>query len=216
MSYYDLHVHTFFSDGALGPAEVARRAEEIGLAGLVFCDHVDPSTLARTVEPLAGEIDRLNEKRELELKVGCELTHVTPQLIPELAEQARRLGAGLVAVHGESPVEPVAVGTNQAAVNCPQVDFVAHPGFITGEELETAAVNDVALELTARGGHSLTNGYLVQQAKGTEAGLVVNTDAHEPDDIIGADQVEQVVRGAGHPRPEAVLENNSNLFEEAA
>ena len=33
-----------------------------------------------------------------------------------------------VVVHGETLVEPVEPGTNRAAVSCPEVDILAHPG----------------------------------------------------------------------------------------
>ena len=54
-------------------------------------------------------------------------------------------GAEIVVVHGETIVEPVIKGTNWSAVNCPEVDILAHPGLITVEEVEIAKYNDIAL-----------------------------------------------------------------------
>jgi histidinol phosphatase-like PHP family hydrolase len=65
---------------------------------------------------------------------GVELTHVAPRRIAPLAQRAKELGAGLVLVHGETISEPVRPGTNRAAVECPAVDILAHPGLITLEE----------------------------------------------------------------------------------
>lgn len=36
---YDLHVHSFYSDGSLSPEQIVERAKEIGLSGLALSDH---------------------------------------------------------------------------------------------------------------------------------------------------------------------------------
>ncbi len=214
MSFYDLHVHTFLSDGVLGPGELARRGEEKGLAGLIFCDHVDAVTLESTVGSLSAGLKQLKRGLNIELKVGCELTHVSPSMIPQLAEKARQVGANFVVVHGETTVEPVVSGTNKQAVSTPAVDLLAHPGFITQEEIEVAEKNNVALEISARRGHSLTNGYLVRKAQKNPVPLVVNTDAHAPTEIITKEEALKIVRGSGHQDPQEVLQNNQKIFEE--
>jgi len=53
-----------------------------------------------------------------------------PKLFPKLARKAKKLGAQIIVVHGETLVEPVIKGTNWSAVNCPDVDVLAHPGLI--------------------------------------------------------------------------------------
>jgi hypothetical protein len=52
----------------------------------------------------------------LPLIPGVELTSVPPRKIAALAEKARSLGAKWVVVHGETIMEPVAPGTNRAAI----------------------------------------------------------------------------------------------------
>ncbi len=213
---YDCHTHTFFSDGELGPAELIRRAEVLGLEGIAITDHVDSITLAPYLEKMLAGIDEIRENVGIEVLVGCELTHVPPSQISALIDRARSLGAEIIGVHGESPVEPVAEGTNRAALETPELNFLAHPGFIMEKELELAARNDIYLEITARGGHSLTNGYLVSRAseKNIE-NLIVSTDAHAPSDLIDHQTALQVVKGAGYSRPEEILKNNEKLFMEA-
>ena len=100
-------------------------------------------------------------------------------------------------VHGESPIEPVAEGTNLAAVQCPEVDILAHPGFITLEEARLAGENGVYLELTSRQGHCLANGHVASLAKKLGAKLVLNTDAHSATDLITREEASRVARGAG-------------------
>jgi histidinol phosphatase-like PHP family hydrolase len=134
---------------------------------------------------------------------GVEITHVPPRYIAPLARRARKLGARLVVVHGETPAEPVAPGTNRAAVECPDVDILAHPGFVEEEEARLAAANGVALELTARSGHCLANGHVARLARLTGALLVVNTDTHTPADMLDHARARLVARGAGLTEEEA-------------
>ncbi len=212
---YDCHTHTFFSDGVLGPAELIRRAEEIGLEGIVIADHVDSTTLAPTLENQLGGIEEIRGRVDIEVVVGCELTHVPPESIASLALRARKLGAELIGVHGETIVEPVAAGTNRAAVDCEEVDFLAHPGLIKEELVKMAEKNNVYLEITSREGHARTNGHLLKTAGEESSRLVVNSDAHGPGDLIDQTEAELVIRGAGHPSPEKIMRNNQALFREA-
>jgi histidinol phosphatase-like PHP family hydrolase len=113
-----------------------------------------------------------------------------------LAEQARSLGAKIVVVHGETIAEPVVPGTNQAALSA-DIDILAHPGLISEEEAVMAAEKGILLEISARKGHSLTNGHVAKLAGRNGAELVLNTDAHEPLDLITEQQARQIVLGAG-------------------
>ena len=192
----DLHTHTLWSDGVLLPAELIRRAEVIGYRGLGITDHVDGSNLELVVERLLRVCQELAPRVGLRLVPGVELTHVPPALIGPLVERARRLGARLVVVHGETLAEPVAPGTNRAAIEA-GADVLAHPGLITFEEAELAARRGVALEVSARRGHCLANGHVVQMARRAGAPLVLNTDAHAPSDLLDLQQALRVARGAG-------------------
>ena len=193
----DLHTHSFFSDGALLPSEMLRRVQVLGYGVLAITDHADGSNLDSLIAQLVRFARQDAHGFSVTFIPGVELTHVPPAQISELARRARDLGAPLIVVHGESPVEPVAPGTNRAAVDCPDVDILAHPGFITEEEAALAAANGVALELTARGGHNITNGHVARIARVAGAKLVVNTDAHTPSDFIDQAHARRVALGAG-------------------
>jgi putative hydrolase len=133
----DLHTHTFASDGVLCPAELVRRAETAGLAAIAITDHADASNLERLVRETAAFVRETQPFLRIRLVAGIELTHVPPGQVRDLVRRARRLGAALVVMHGETVSEPVAPGTNRAAIEA-GVDILAHPGLIT----EAAALLD--------------------------------------------------------------------------
>ena len=94
-------------------------------------------------------------------------------------------------------MEPVQRGTNRAAVECTDVDILGHPGFLTDEEAAIAAANGVYLELSSRRGHSLANGHVAQRALAAGALLLINSDAHQPEDLLTQELAWAVARGAG-------------------
>ncbi|MGZ4856822.1 MAG: histidinol phosphate phosphatase domain-containing protein, partial [Methanobacteriaceae archaeon] len=160
----DLHIHSIFSDGELLPSEIARRACVLGHRAVAITDHVDATNLDCVARVIEAVID-IRDNWAIEIIPGAEITHAPAQIIPKLAQKARKLGAEIIVVHGETIVEPVIEGTNLSAVNCPDVDVLAHPGLITVEEGEVARENGVALEISARKGHSLGNGHVVKVAR---------------------------------------------------
>jgi histidinol phosphatase-like PHP family hydrolase len=195
-SFVDFHTHTIFSDGELLPAELVQRASEKGCRGIAITDHADSSNLEFVVSRVAAFATELGEEWAAQVIPGVELTHVPPRRIPQLAERARALGARWVVVHGETVTEPVAAGTNRAAIEA-GVDLLAHPGLIHEEDASLAAEVGVFLEVTTRKGHSLTNGWVVQRAMETGARLLLDTDTHGPQDILDGAQRRMVALGAG-------------------
>ena len=192
----DLHTHSLFSDGVLIPAELVRRAEHIGYRAIGITDHVDQSNLDFVVPRIAEFAESLNKILDIKIVPGVELTHVPPVTIAELADRARKLGAKIVLVHGETVVEPVAPGTDHAAVEA-NIDILAHPGLISLEDVELAVQKGIFLEITARKGHSLTNGHVAKLAMEAGAKLVLDTDTHEPSNLITREHAIAVARGAG-------------------
>lgn len=192
----DLHTHTFFSDGALVPAEHLRRVEVLGYKAVAITDHADSSNLDFIIPRMIQAARDLNPHSRTRLLPGIELTHVPPALIAPLTRKARQLGAQVVVVHGETIVEPVAPGTNLAAIEA-GVDILSHPGFLSPAEAELAAQNGVFIELSGRKGHSLTNGHVAKMALKFGAKLVVNADAHAPGDFLTAEMARMVALGAG-------------------
>jgi putative hydrolase len=192
----DLHTHSIFSDGVLIPAELARRAKVKGYRALAITDHGDHGNVDFIVPRLVKVCDKLTKLVGLVVIPGIELTHLPPESIGELADEARLLGARLVVVHGETIAEPVAPGTNAAALRA-SVDILAHPGLITEEEATMASAKGIYLEITTRRGHSLTNGHVAMMARRCNARLVLNTDSHMPEDLVDIETARRIARGAG-------------------
>ena len=93
-------------------------------------------------------------------------------------------------------MEPVAPGTNRAGLEA-GADIIAHPGLITIEEVKLAAEKGIFLEISARKGHSFTNGHVAKLTMEIGAQLVLNSDAHLPSDFMTEEFARKVVEGAG-------------------
>ena len=214
----DVHTHTFYSDGVLSPMEHVRRAVVNGYTALGIADHVGVGGVVDLIAALKQDRDVVERYWPIKVIIGVELTHVPAEAMAEAAAFARNAGAELVVVHGETPVEPVPAGTNHAAITSGLVDVLAHPGLLTEEDARLAAAGEVYLELSARRGHSLTNGHVARIAAAAGARLMVNSDAHEPSDLLTASFQERVARGAGVPEAdlEAVLRQPPLLVLERA
>jgi putative hydrolase len=221
--FYDFHTHTVFSDGGMIPAGLMQRAIVRGCLGLAITDHVDSSNLEwafenllKFVEELGQEwqpgivpgadvttaplntldCDALAENWHLPLIPGVELTSVPPRKIAVLAEKARSLGAKWIVVHGETIMEPVAPGTNRAAIEA-RVDLLSHPGLITPEDAARATELGVHLEITTHKGHGMANGLVAQRARESGAKLLLNTDCHVSAEMLDAKQRRAIAFGAG-------------------
>ena len=207
---YDFHTHTFLSDGVLSPIELIRRAHVRGYRAMAVTDHVGLGNVEYVVKTLAVDCEMAGRRWDILALPGVEITHVPKDDIDLVARTAKEMGAKLVAVHGETPVEPVEPGTNEAAIRSPWVDVLAHPGLITPEEARLAAERGVRLEVSARRGHSFANGHVVKVARQAGAVLVLDSDAHAPEDLLTPELCQKVAKGAGLEDDEvhALLEEN--------
>jgi putative hydrolase len=203
----DLHTHSIFSDGVLIPAELTRRYEAKGYRAIAITDHADQSNLDFIIPRIIKVAYELNRAQSVTVVPGIEITHVPPSLITGIVRQAKDLGARIIVLHGETIAEPVAPGTNLAGIEA-GIDILAHPGLITLHEARLAAEKGVFLEITARSGHSLTNGHVARLALEAGARMVLDSDCHEPGNIITEAFAEKILSGAG------LKENSLSLFLE--
>ena len=207
----DLHTHSIFSDGELIPAELVRRAMVLGHDAIAITDHVDMSN----VEFVVTNVVKAVELCEDYIKVipGVEITHVPPRKIDHVAKLARKYGAEWIVVHGETVTEPVAPGTDHASAENPEIDVIGHLGFITIDDAQLAADNDVILEITGRAGHNITNGHVVNMARAVGAKMVIDSDTHQPENLMDEAAARVVALGAGMTQEETELAINVTPFE---
>ncbi len=212
----DLHTHSIFSDGDLIPTELAQRAFAAGYKTIAITDHADHSNIDFIIPRLIKVCSKITEKGNITVLPGIELTHVHPKDIAALADEARKLGAKIVVVHGETIAEPVPPGTNLAALNS-SIDILAHPGLLTEKETKLAAEKDIYLEITTRKNHSLTNGHVVSLARKFKAQLILDNDAHAASDFVGSKMATNIARGAGLSDSEiaVMFENSKKLVQRA-
>ena len=180
---YNLHAHTFLSDGALLPSEVAVRYQAAGYKAIAITDHADYSNIKSITKAIVEFCRKWPKDSFIKILPGVELTHLPPEQFKPLADYARRHGIKIIIAHGETPVEPVARETNKLALKA-DIDILAHPGMINDADAKLAAERGIFLEITSRRGHSDANAHVIKQARKFGAKLILNNDSHEPEDII--------------------------------
>ncbi len=194
----DFHSHTVLTDGELIGIELIRRAMALGHRAIAVTDHVSLGNIEWVVRQEIADCE-LAKSWDILAIPGVEITHVPPDRIDEAVRAARRAGARIVVVHGETISEPVAPGTNRVAVSNPDVDILAHPGLITPEEADLARSNDVFLEISGRRAHAPANGHVARATEKAKAIPIVDSDAHAPSDLLTQDQAVLCARASGLP-----------------
>lgn len=192
----DLHTHTLFSDGVLLPSELVYRAKVKGYKTIAITDHVDYSTYDYVIPRIIKVAQILTEQYGITVLPGVEITYVPPKLIKDMAEKCRIAGAKIIVVHGETVAETVPPETNHYAVQA-GIDILAHPGHITKEDVLLAKQNNVYLEITTRHGHNATNKEVASLALECGAKLVLNTDSHEPENLMDGEKIKVTLANAG-------------------
>jgi len=150
-----------------------------GYTVLGITDHVDVTNIEDVIASMLKLTEKVEYHEGIKVIPGVEITHSPARLIGEMIALARKLGTHYVVVHGETIAEPVEEGTNRAAIEA-RADILAHPGLIAEEDVIRAKELGVLLEISARRGHSLTNGHVAKLAKKVGAQLIFDTDSHGP------------------------------------
>lgn len=205
----DLHTHSLLSDGVLLPSELVRRAEVKGYKAIAITDHVDMSNIDFVIPRIVYACKILNKHWKIKSIPGVEITHVPIEEIENLTDFARKKGAKIVVGHGETISEPVLPGTNRAFIEA-GIDILAHPGKISSLDVKLAGKYDVYLEITTRGNHLKTNNHTINLALKYNTSLVLNTDSHEPEDLISSIARDKFLKSLGLNKKEiANIKDNS-------
>ncbi|MDD5130728.1 MAG: histidinol phosphate phosphatase domain-containing protein [Candidatus Omnitrophica bacterium] len=200
---YNLHSHTFLSDGDLLPSEVAVRYQNKGYRIIAITDHADYSNIKQIAKSIIEFCHRWPKNSGIKVLPGVELTHLPPEQFKPLAALARKEGIKIIIAHGETPVEPVAKGTNRFSLLA-DIDILAHPGLISDADAKLAAKRGIFLEITSRHGHRQTNVHVVKQARKFGAKLILNNDSHSPQDIISPQKLIQAGKDCGLTQSEII------------
>jgi len=180
---YNLHAHTFLSDGDLLPSEVAVRYQAKGYSAIAITDHADYSNIKQIAKAIVEFCKRWPKDSTIKILPGVELTHLPPEQFKPLAALARKEGIKIIIAHGETPVEPVVKNTNKLALLA-DIDILAHPGEISDADTLLAKERGIFLEITSRSGHNQSNHHVINQARKFGAKLILNNDSHACEDII--------------------------------
>ncbi len=192
----DFHSHSYLSDGVTSATDMWNEADALAHRALALTDHIGLEDPRPLLDRLRQEASAWEGTDFLPL-VGVELTKVPARRIADTARRARRAGAEIVIVHGETILEHVPPGTNHAALDSGLVDVLAHPGLLEARDAELAHAHSVVLELSARPGHGLCNGLVARRALAAGAEVVVDSDAHRPDDLVPLAVARRIAHGAG-------------------
>ncbi|MCX5700171.1 MAG: histidinol phosphate phosphatase domain-containing protein [Candidatus Omnitrophica bacterium] len=196
MYNYNLHAHTFLSDGDLLPSEVAVRYLAKGYKAIAITDHADYSNIKPLTKAIVEFYRKWPKDSLIKVYPGIELTHLPPAQFKPLAKFARKEGIKVIIAHGETTTEPVVKDTNRLALEA-DIDILAHPGKISDEDTLLAKKRGVFLEVTSRRGHSNTNNHVIKQARKFGAKLILNNDSHSPEDIISPQELAAIGIQAG-------------------
>jgi len=211
---YNLHSHTFLSDGELLPSEVAARYQAAGYKAIAITDHADYSNIKPIVQAIVEFCRKWPKDSLIKVLPGIELTHLPPEQFKPLANYARKHGIKVIIAHGETPVEPIAPRTNKSALEA-NIDILAHPGLISDDDTKLAAQKGIFLEVTSRSGHSETNAHVIKQARKFGAKLILNNDSHKCEDIISPKQLNQTGIDYGLTQEEinTIFKNTAGLVD---
>ncbi len=193
---YNLHCHSLLSDGSLLPSEVAIRYSFLGYKIIAITDHADYSNIESVVKSILNFTDNWPRDSKIKVLPGIELTHLPLEQFKPLVKYARKAGIKIIVGHGQTPVEPVIIGTNTAALES-GIDILGHPGLISDKDIKLAVKKRVFLEITSRRGHRTTNLHVAGHALKFGANLILNTDSHSPEDIIKPDELKEIGKEAG-------------------
>ena len=191
----DLHAHSTWSDGRDSIRDMARASLELGYEYLCVTDHSQSLTMAGGLTPDRvrrqwAEIDEVQEGVGLSVLKGLEVDILRDGSLDMPASVLEELDLVVASVHSSMNL-PRAVQTERVirAIQNPNVDVLGHPtGRLLGRRpsyaldvesvLQTAAENDVAVELNASPKRLDLSDVHVRRARELGVKVAVNTDAH--------------------------------------
>lgn len=143
MPFYDLHIHSAFSEGESSLEQLASTAKKLGYSGICFSEYFENDS---QIKNLWEEILKVKGEVGIEIFLGFEARN--EKELMKLVE--RRTKFDVLLVHGGD------LRLNRIACGTPEVDILTHPEFNRNDSglnhvlLKSAAKNNVAIEINFR------------------------------------------------------------------
>ena len=143
MNFYDLHLHSEFSEGESSIEEIANRAKLLGYEGICFTTYLDEKNKIKETKEITS---KLSEKIGIDIFTGFEARNTSE--LDKLIRLRREYDVLLVKGYD--------LLLNRKAVETTEVDILTHPEYNRWDSgfnhvmAELAAENDVAIEVNFR------------------------------------------------------------------
>jgi len=143
MKYFDLHIHSAFSEGTSSLEQLAETAKKLNYSGFCFVEYFQNEEQTKKIY---DDIRKVSEKIGIEIFLGFEARN--PHEI-EILSQKRKKFDILLAQGGDLKM-------NRFAVETPEVDILTHPSFERTDSglnhvlMKLARDNNVAIEINFR------------------------------------------------------------------
>jgi ribonuclease P/MRP protein subunit RPP1 len=140
MKYYDLHVHSAFSEGTSSLEQLAQTAKKLNYSGICFVEYFQNDD---QIKKRYEEIQKVSEKVGIEIFLGFEARN--PHELEVLVQKRRKFDI-LLAQGGDLKM-------NRMAVETPEVDILTHPSLERTDSgmnhvlMKLAKENNVAIEI---------------------------------------------------------------------
>jgi len=116
MKFFDMHVHSAFSEGESTIEQIAQRSKDLGYNGICFSEYYEDRS---QLERLKKEIAKAEKKTEIEILLGFEARNT--QELKKLSEMRTRGMFDILLARGGD------LKMNRAAVETKEVDILTHP-----------------------------------------------------------------------------------------
>lgn len=199
----DLHMHSKWSDGRATIEEMAIKAKELGYEYIALTDHSPSSRIANglSVERLyekRKEVDALNKKLSgIRILMGAEVDIKSDGSLDYPDEVLRDLDIVLASVHSGFKMDSETMTRRIIkAVENPLVHILCHPtGRLIGERDAYEVDIDEVIKAVKKYGKAieLNSSYMrldlndinVRKAVDSETKIVISTDSHHTDQLLG-------------------------------
>ncbi|MBU5688317.1 MAG: PHP domain-containing protein [Candidatus Aenigmarchaeota archaeon] len=141
--YFDMHVHSAFSEGESSLKEIATQAKILGYSGICFAEYFKSK---EKMDEIKKEINQISKEAKIKIFLGFEARNANE--LKKLVKIRREYDVLLVRGYD--------LKLNRLAVETPEVDILTHPELNRKDSglnhvlIKEAAKNNVAIELNFR------------------------------------------------------------------